>query len=390
VKILDFGIARVRDAAQDVADARTGNGVLLGTPAFMAPEQAAGWSDGVDARTDLWSAGATLFTLLSGRPVHPAADLRELLVRASSSRAPSLREALPAARPRLVALVDRALAFEREGRWPDAASMRVAVRRAYREVFGQRIAPVGLLRLLVKESQAEDARAEEPPSHDTLREDVPPGAMPPSSRSPASKSAGRTAPLATRAARLATPPPAEMRRLLSTLAMPERPSQQGSISPVFTSGTSTTTAPPTSTDPFAPRVPASTPPPRLTRPWRLAAGGALPLAAAAVLLAAFRVNQASPAGVASAAPLGAAAAAMPMEMDVEDEEAPLPELEPAIVPETTAATAAAPAPATALAAAPASAPAAASAPASALAPSPSPSLVPAPSLTLTPAPSPSL
>ncbi|HEY1696637.1 MAG TPA: serine/threonine-protein kinase [Polyangiaceae bacterium] len=374
VKILDFGIARVRDAAQAVTDARTGNGVLLGTPAFMAPEQASGWSDGVDPRTDVWSVGATLFTLLSGRPVHPAADLRELLVRASSSRAPSLREAMPEARPRLVALVDRALAFHREERWPDAKAMRLAVRGAYREVFGQRIAPVGLLRLLVKESLAEAALPDETPhSHDTLREDLPAGASPPSM--PAHPAA-----------------PAVAVRAGSTLAMPERPSQQLAVvpvAPVFTSGTSTT-APPTSTDPFAPRVRPSAPPPRLTRPWRLAAAGAVPLAAVAVLVAAFRVNDAHPAGVAVAAPFGAAAAAMPVNLPLE-EEPPLPDLEPAILPPTPALTPApapAPTPTPTPTPTPAPAPALAPAPAPTLAPTPTPA--PAPALTPAPTPAPSL
>ena len=151
VKILDFGIARVRDAAQSMTEARTGDGMLLGTPAFMSPEQSAGRADAIDARADIWSVGATLFTLLAGRYVHEADDIAELLVRAASFRAPSLREVLPRARPQLVELVDCALAFEKHARWPDAASMRHAVRRLYRQVIGQRLAPAGLLQALVTE-----------------------------------------------------------------------------------------------------------------------------------------------------------------------------------------------------------------------------------------------
>src|SRR5580692_5858163 len=71
VKVLDFGIARARDEASPDEQA-TGTGVLLGTPAFMAPEQANAKPSEIDARTDLWAMGATLFTLLSGKPVHPA------------------------------------------------------------------------------------------------------------------------------------------------------------------------------------------------------------------------------------------------------------------------------------------------------------------------------
>src|SRR5262249_32423679 len=60
VKLLDFGVARMRDAGGD----KTRAGTALGTPSFMAPEQAMGLADGVDGRADLFSVGATLYALL--------------------------------------------------------------------------------------------------------------------------------------------------------------------------------------------------------------------------------------------------------------------------------------------------------------------------------------
>src|SRR5690606_8273689 len=65
VKVLDFGIARLRAAAHETS-ASTQAGSLLGTPAFMAPEQALGRWKEVDERTDIWAVGATLYTLLTG------------------------------------------------------------------------------------------------------------------------------------------------------------------------------------------------------------------------------------------------------------------------------------------------------------------------------------
>ncbi|MGH7280016.1 MAG: serine/threonine-protein kinase, partial [Polyangiaceae bacterium] len=65
LKVLDFGIARVRDAASLGARA-TRSGVSFGTPAFMSPEQALGKTEELDHRTDIWSAGATMFTALTG------------------------------------------------------------------------------------------------------------------------------------------------------------------------------------------------------------------------------------------------------------------------------------------------------------------------------------
>src|SRR5262249_41528832 len=68
VRLLDFGIARIREGSAVFAPTRSG--ALLGTPGFMAPEHARGRWDEVDARTDLWAVGATMFRLLAGRPVH--------------------------------------------------------------------------------------------------------------------------------------------------------------------------------------------------------------------------------------------------------------------------------------------------------------------------------
>ena len=128
LKVLDFGIARLRET-NDQSGTRTGS--LMGTPSFMPPEQARGLWDQVDARTDLWAVGATMFTLLTGRVVHAANTANEALALAITQRAPSLAAVMPAAPPRLVTLVDRALAYERDDRYSDAAAMQFALRETY-------------------------------------------------------------------------------------------------------------------------------------------------------------------------------------------------------------------------------------------------------------------
>jgi serine/threonine-protein kinase len=129
IKVLDFGIARLRSLAQE-SSASTQAGSLLGTPAFMAPEQALGrWKD-VDERTDIWAVGATLFTLLSGRFVHEAEAVQEQLVLAATSKAEPLQKYVPQAPDWLCAVVDRALAFGRDLRFPDARSMQAALRQS--------------------------------------------------------------------------------------------------------------------------------------------------------------------------------------------------------------------------------------------------------------------
>jgi serine/threonine protein kinase len=129
VKVLDFGIARLRMATHD-SGSSTQAGSLLGTPAFMAPEQALGRWKEVDERTDIWAVGATLFTLLTGRFVHEAEAVQEQLVLAATSKAPSVLTYAPQTPPWLASIVDKALSFGRDARYADARSMQTALRES--------------------------------------------------------------------------------------------------------------------------------------------------------------------------------------------------------------------------------------------------------------------
>jgi serine/threonine-protein kinase len=129
VKLLDFGFARVLDAASTAASV-TGIHTTLGTPGFMSPEQAAGKWNEVDARSDLWALGATMFALASGREVHEGRTVADVLVAAATKPARSLRLVAPMLPAKLIVAVDRALAFEKRNRWPSAQAMQAAVRLA--------------------------------------------------------------------------------------------------------------------------------------------------------------------------------------------------------------------------------------------------------------------
>ncbi|MGK3979209.1 serine/threonine-protein kinase [Sorangium sp. So ce118] len=129
LKVLDFGIARLRELSGPT-NASTRAGSLMGTPQFMPPEQARGQWDRVDARTDLWAVGSTMFQLLSGRYVHEAETLPLLLLAAMTQPAPPVGSVLPALPPPVAGVIDVALAFEPDRRWPNARAMQRALRQA--------------------------------------------------------------------------------------------------------------------------------------------------------------------------------------------------------------------------------------------------------------------
>jgi serine/threonine protein kinase len=130
-KLLDFGLARVRDGSISLIP--TAQGIVMGTAGYMAPEQARGKTDEVDSRTDLFSLGAVMFRALTGRRIHEKATTFDTTMAAMTDPAPSLASVLPEGRPLLVAAVDRALAFQKASRFATAREMFDALRAAYEE-----------------------------------------------------------------------------------------------------------------------------------------------------------------------------------------------------------------------------------------------------------------
>jgi serine/threonine-protein kinase len=114
-------------------------GLSMGTPAYMAPEQARGRWNLVDARSDVFSVGATMFALLTGQLVHQDETVPELLAAMFSRPARPLTDAMPGAQPLLSLLVDTALRLDKKDRWQDARAMQSALRDAYLEAFGAAI-----------------------------------------------------------------------------------------------------------------------------------------------------------------------------------------------------------------------------------------------------------
>ncbi|MBK6517074.1 MAG: serine/threonine protein kinase [Polyangiaceae bacterium] len=128
IKVLDFGLARVKEV---VSQKRlTTTGVPLGTPAFMPPEQALAHWDEVDTRSDVYSLGASMFTLLTGQLVHDGRTVPELLVAVSTRQARPIRSLSPSVPAALAVVIDRALSHSPAHRYRDAAEMSAALRAA--------------------------------------------------------------------------------------------------------------------------------------------------------------------------------------------------------------------------------------------------------------------
>jgi serine/threonine protein kinase/Tol biopolymer transport system component len=131
VKVLDFGLAKLTDsrgdatlpAATPVATLphMTGVGVIVGTPAYMSPEQARG--ERADQRSDIWAFGCVLYEMLTGQPAFSANTVADTLARVLAGE-PNL-EALPKGVPESVrALITRCLTKDRVQRIPHASVLR--------------------------------------------------------------------------------------------------------------------------------------------------------------------------------------------------------------------------------------------------------------------------
>jgi len=108
---------------------KTIQGHLLGTPGYMAPEQAMGRHDLADQRTDVYGLGAILYEILTGRPPFVALSAPEIIIKICHEPPMPPRRILPSIEPALEAICLKALSKSRKDRYPTAADLSKEVQR---------------------------------------------------------------------------------------------------------------------------------------------------------------------------------------------------------------------------------------------------------------------
>ena len=143
VKVLDFGLAKAMDVVEPrghlsnsptmTTPAGTGYGVILGTAAYMSPEQARG--EPVDEQADIWAFGCVLFEALTGRPVFQGRSVSDIIA-AILRGEPDWSLLPPQLHPRIRLLLERCLEKDKASRYHAIADARVDLQRAIADPKG--------------------------------------------------------------------------------------------------------------------------------------------------------------------------------------------------------------------------------------------------------------
>jgi eukaryotic-like serine/threonine-protein kinase len=127
VKILDFGVCKLSDKDSSKSDVATGVGALLGTLAYMSPEQLEHGSKGLDGRADLYAVGVLLYRAVTGKLPYGASTVIDLLKQLREGHAPRIGELADDVDKHFSAIVHKALEWDRTARFATAKEFRRAL-----------------------------------------------------------------------------------------------------------------------------------------------------------------------------------------------------------------------------------------------------------------------
>jgi serine/threonine-protein kinase len=146
IKVLDFGVSKATDMVRapeidEESGVMTGAKAVLGSPFYMSPEQMVSARD-VDARTDIWALGVTLFQLITGKIPYMGHSIVQVYAKINARGPHKWKEALRDCPPGFEAVISRCLARDRNRRYPSVADLARALKP-----YGSARAEVSVLRI---------------------------------------------------------------------------------------------------------------------------------------------------------------------------------------------------------------------------------------------------
>jgi Tol biopolymer transport system component/tRNA A-37 threonylcarbamoyl transferase component Bud32 len=144
VKVLDFGLAKLTDTSANPDDetlalVKTATGVIMGTTPFMSPEQARGLK--TDARTDIWSLGAVMYEMVTGKAAFSGATPSDVLASVLEREPPDISEVTNSAPAELQRIIKKALRKDRDERYQTTRELQSDLKHLRRELTSGPVVP---------------------------------------------------------------------------------------------------------------------------------------------------------------------------------------------------------------------------------------------------------